>query len=391
MRWEDESYVRLYKRETPEWTLLCWQARVVHPLILKNLDRAGLLELGRSRWKALASALRAPLKLIETAMEGTEEEAGLLADGCLKLIPDGKGGELLYAPNFLEAQEAKQSDAARKRAERERASAKARAASLGLSQSEPDQATVTKPDASVTNRDASVTKPDAPVTSCHNLSLCAVLTSAVQTQPDPRSLEGLAEELKASSKPESGGISPQPRGSTDPDPDTFSLAPPAPKPTKDEIRRAQIEDVLTHWVSQPYHKGRVKLTSDRRARVGARLDEGFSTDDLKLAIDGAALDPWLMGTAQNSTKAFKDVDTILRDAGQVERLREKGHEVRRRRDLEAARSNETDLDRLVKLLPPWAPDPRQGKPVTSEQLERYKQFARKSFDDMLSGTFLGVA
>lgn len=126
MRYEDEPYVRLYKRETPEWTLLEWQARLIHPLVLKHMDRAGLLELGKSGWKALASLLRVPLAFVEVAMPV------LLEDGCVALAPDGKGGQVIFAPNFIEAQEASQTDAGRKRAQRERARDRARAATLGL-------------------------------------------------------------------------------------------------------------------------------------------------------------------------------------------------------------------------------------------------------------------
>ncbi|HEU5276861.1 MAG TPA: hypothetical protein VFU97_24605 [Xanthobacteraceae bacterium] len=135
MRWEDERYVRLYCRDTPEWTLLCWQARALHPLILKELDRAGLLELGKSGVKALASKLRLPLEFVRKGLEGDADSGdGLLTDGCVSIVPDGRGGEVLWMRNYLEAQEASQSDAQRKRAARERASARAKAASIGLSQ-----------------------------------------------------------------------------------------------------------------------------------------------------------------------------------------------------------------------------------------------------------------
>jgi len=167
MRFEDEQYVRNYKRETPEWTLLDWQPRVLHPYILKFMDRAGILELGKSGWKALASLCRLPLDLLETHMPA------LLEDGCLRLVPDGKGGTLLFSPNYIEANEAKQSDAARKKAERERARDKARAHALGLlGSSEPPRSapasgepgaseTGGNSDGPVTNRDTS--SKDAPV------------------------------------------------------------------------------------------------------------------------------------------------------------------------------------------------------------------------------------
>lgn len=98
-------------------------------------------------------------------------------------------------------------------------------------------------------------------------------------------------------------------------PPLFELAPPS--------RLSLVEQVIAHWLAAPYHRGRVLSTPKRVARVKARLAEGFTAEDLMLAIDGAALDPWLMGTDPRSTKAFKDIETILRDAGQVEQLRER--------------------------------------------------------------------
>jgi hypothetical protein len=132
MRWEDEPYIKGYKRETPEWTLHVWQVRALHFYILKFLDRVGLLELGKSGLKALASVTRVPVEVLEHCMPVW------LADGCFVLMPDGKGGEWLFAPNYLQAQEARSTDAARKRAERERVSDRAKAvAALGLDLPKP--------------------------------------------------------------------------------------------------------------------------------------------------------------------------------------------------------------------------------------------------------------
>ena len=47
MRWEDENYVRLYTRDTTDWKLLSWEARALFVLLMRKLDRAGILELGR--------------------------------------------------------------------------------------------------------------------------------------------------------------------------------------------------------------------------------------------------------------------------------------------------------------------------------------------------------
>ncbi len=112
MRWEDERYVRLYIRETPEWAVLSWEARAVFHEILKKVDRAGILLVGKSGTRGLAGLLRMPIDVVE---RGLTAQDGLLEDGCLVAT---EGGYML--PNFMEAQEAKQSDKTRKQEQRAR-------------------------------------------------------------------------------------------------------------------------------------------------------------------------------------------------------------------------------------------------------------------------------
>jgi hypothetical protein len=112
MRWDDEPYVRLYKRETPEWCLLSWQARALFYELLKRVDMAGLLMVGKSGIRGLAGLVRMPLDVVQGALYG---EDGLLADGC---VVEVEGGYII--PNYVEAQQAKQSDRVRKAEQRAR-------------------------------------------------------------------------------------------------------------------------------------------------------------------------------------------------------------------------------------------------------------------------------
>jgi hypothetical protein len=112
MRWEDERYVRLYTRNTVEWEMMPWQSRALWPLLLREVDRAGLLELGKHGARGLAALVKMPAEVVEPGL------AGLLDDGCAELH-----GTQIVIPNFIEAQEATQSDAQRKRESRERARA----------------------------------------------------------------------------------------------------------------------------------------------------------------------------------------------------------------------------------------------------------------------------
>lgn len=112
MRWEDERYVRLYTRDTPDWLVLSFEAQGLLGLIIRKVDRAGILPLGRHGARAVAIALGHAHRW-EAIAPALEE---LLADGCIQIQ-----GNALVIPNFIEAQEAAQSDAMRKRESRAKA------------------------------------------------------------------------------------------------------------------------------------------------------------------------------------------------------------------------------------------------------------------------------
>jgi hypothetical protein len=112
MRWEDERYVKVYTRDTPEWCTLSFGARGLFCLILRAVDRAGVLDLGKLGTKGVAVAVRGSWTEVEPLL------GELVADGCVTIRDDK-----LIVPNFIEAQETRQSDAARQRASREKARA----------------------------------------------------------------------------------------------------------------------------------------------------------------------------------------------------------------------------------------------------------------------------
>lgn len=112
MDWTNERWVKLYTRKTAEDLGLTWQARMLWPAILADCNRAGVIAVkpGPRRFKLLAALLHAPIGFVKAAV------AELLEDG--RLIETETG---FVAPRFLEAQEAKTSDAERQRRHRERA------------------------------------------------------------------------------------------------------------------------------------------------------------------------------------------------------------------------------------------------------------------------------
>lgn len=88
-------------------------------------------------------------------------------------------------------------------------------------------------------------------------------------------------------------------------------------PVADE---ADVAVVFDHW-RETVWKSRAILNDPRRTRIAARLAEGFSVADLKRAADGATRDDWLMGRADGvRAGGHRDVETVFRDAAQVERL-----------------------------------------------------------------------
>lgn len=158
MDWANERYVRVYVRDTPEWICLSWQARALFHEVMRKVDRAGVLPIGRAGARGLAALVRMPEEVVGPAL------AELSEDGCLEL---NEGAIII--PNFIEAQEAKQSDAHRARESRSRR----RASALGRAIA--DVTLRDDVDDSVTNRDEDQTdrhEPSQPVTLCCAVPSC---------------------------------------------------------------------------------------------------------------------------------------------------------------------------------------------------------------------------
>lgn len=81
-----------------------------------------------------------------------------------------------------------------------------------------------------------------------------------------------------------------------------------------------VRQVFAHWQTEHNHQT-AKLDDKRRSRIKARLSQGFTVDELCKAISGAKFDTWLMGK-NPSNKPYDGIETLLRDAAQVEKLRD---------------------------------------------------------------------
>lgn len=155
MDWANEKYVRLFVRDTITWKLLSWQSRALLPLILRKLDRSGVLDIGEYGEDGIAIAIDVPVDFVRAGMPDLlKHRVFTMADGRLVM------------PKYIPAQETRQSDKQRQRDSRER---RAR----GEEQSEQAEQPVTGGDTS---------SPD--VTSCHQESP-TVTPTPIRSEPSP--------------------------------------------------------------------------------------------------------------------------------------------------------------------------------------------------------------
>ena len=84
---------------------------------------------------------------------------------------------------------------------------------------------------------------------------------------------------------------------------------------------APIDDVravFDYWRERLDHP-KAKLDDKRKRAIVARLKDGYTVDDLKLAVDGILLDPHKMGRNDRSRK-FDDIELACRTAANVDAL-----------------------------------------------------------------------
>lgn len=111
MDWENERYIRYYLRDTVTYLTWPWEAQALIGPLLRKLDRRGRLNIGEhdlidAVWSIYP---KWPREVIEVGLGAMLK--------CKTLVHEG---QTLRAPNFRPAQEAKKSDALRKREQRER-------------------------------------------------------------------------------------------------------------------------------------------------------------------------------------------------------------------------------------------------------------------------------
>ena len=117
MDWENERYVRLYTRDTVTWTLWPWESKALFCLLLRKVDRAGVMDIGgHETHLAIAAIVGMPPGVVREHIEN------LTGSGAVKIASG-----VLVIPAFMEAQEARASAALRQKESRARRRARARA------------------------------------------------------------------------------------------------------------------------------------------------------------------------------------------------------------------------------------------------------------------------
>jgi hypothetical protein len=144
-----------------------------------------------------------------------------------------------------------------------------------------------------------------------------------------------------------------------PEPPQLVLVPtePTEKPKRDPV-----DLVFEAWRYRWSPKA--QLDEARRKRIKARLAEGYSAEVLIEAIHNAERDPYLLG-GNDRGKRYTGLETLLRDASQVDRLVA----------LEAEPDYTPDFDWDGK--PPDVEDTGPGVPPPQEFLDAFADLKRK--------------
>jgi hypothetical protein len=129
VRFEDEQYVKIYKRDTATWKAMNWQGRAILSLLVRKADGAGLMETSSlGRVDGVAALIDMPTEVVAPGLDSLMK---------LKVVQWLKG-DVLLLPRYVEAQEARKTESAKKRGQRETARDLARAANYTSSETDRD-------------------------------------------------------------------------------------------------------------------------------------------------------------------------------------------------------------------------------------------------------------
>lgn len=82
--------------------------------------------------------------------------------------------------------------------------------------------------------------------------------------------------------------------------------------------KTQIDEIFAYWQKVMDHPT-AKLISSRSRAIAARLNEGYTVDEIKLAIDGCRSSSFHMGDNLHRT-VYDDLTLICRDGAKLEQF-----------------------------------------------------------------------
>ncbi len=245
MNFEDERFVKIYPRNTTNWKLLGWEGRCVLMMMLREVDRAGCLDL-EGGMEGLALLLDLPPDVTERGF------AACVKRGCVVQTEN-----TATIPNFVKAQEARQSDRVRQ------AESRARRREMGLSQN------VTNETIPVTKRDEMSHAVTASHTKSHPVTLRIEQTRSDQNKTDS----------DVPSEPLQPGLKLEPQQAAD------TTKKPSEAQVRERIALVLFGEIVAARMS--VIPGAEKLEPRPAALAGLKacLGQGYKPDEIRRVID----------------------------------------------------------------------------------------------------------
>jgi uncharacterized phage protein (TIGR02220 family) len=79
-----------------------------------------------------------------------------------------------------------------------------------------------------------------------------------------------------------------------------------------------VKEIFLYWQAQ-MNSPQSRLTPERRQKIQARMEQGYSVEQIKKGIDGCGASAWHMG-ANDRQEKFNDLTLICRNGSQLEKF-----------------------------------------------------------------------
>ena len=90
-----------------------------------------------------------------------------------------------------------------------------------------------------------------------------------------------------------------------------------------EPENLQVRRVFNYWKQQMGKDNKSKLTPERREKIQARLNDGYTLEDMTRAIDGCKASDFHMGREpQSQGRTYNDLTLIFRNGAKLEGFRD---------------------------------------------------------------------